>query len=81
VVALAGKDAINGISAGTLYKQLVEIGAIASQGKDKLSIVKKINGAPVRVIHLRADILTEEETAPEEGEPGYTRLHAVTREV
>jgi hypothetical protein len=65
VVALAGRDAINGISAGTLYKQLVEIGAIASQGKVG-SVVKRLNGVNTRVIHLRADILTEDETAPAE---------------
>ena len=54
-------DVTNHISANALNRQLVKIGAIASQGKDKISIVKKVFGGTKRVLHLRADILTEPE--------------------
>jgi hypothetical protein len=72
MVAVAGRDVISGISANTLYKQLGEIGAIASQGRDRVSIGKKINGVNTRVIHLRADILTEVEPEPELSGTGNT---------
>jgi hypothetical protein len=73
MVAVSGRDVINGVSSNTLNKQLVEIGAIATQGKDRVSIGKKINGVNTRVIHLHADILTEAETEPELSESGNTR--------
>ena len=59
---LADRDVINGISANALGKQLIEIGAIVRKGADKNSVVKRINGQNIRVLHLRADILTEVET-------------------
>lgn len=57
-------DVTNHISANALNRQLVKIGAIASQGKDKISIVKKVFGGTKRVLHLRADILTEPDAIP-----------------
>lgn len=72
MVAVSGRDVINGVSSNTLNKQLVEIGAIATQGKDRVSIGKKINGVNTRVIHLHADILSEAETEPELSESGNT---------
>ena len=64
IKAMAGQDAINGISQQAIGKQLVQIGAIVRTGNDGVAVVKKIDGTATRVFYLRSDILTDDDPEP-----------------
>ena len=70
IKAMAGQDAINGISQQAIGKQLVQVGAIVRTGNDGVAVVKKIDGTSTRVFYLRSDILTDDDPEPAgENEP------------
>lgn len=63
VLRVKGQGGLGGASSAILYTQLRELGLIASKNRDSSTLSIKVQGRPIRVLHLKRVALE-----PAEGE-------------